>query len=174
MTTKRKSADHCVFEPGNVLACLNCGERYTVSMPAPIGVFAAITKAWADEHRGCRPTEAGKKREADRLAACFKSPAAWIEGIDRGVSSETIWHAIVSGVRRQGASTPRDPSDFGRCYRLVEAFKWRPRLADVVKLNPEWAGLVEHWDELSATYERELPTGKAPELYARIKELRGE
>ena len=39
---------------------------------------------------------------------------------------------------------------------------------------PEWAPLVAVWDELTALYEEELPSGRCPKLYDRMQQLRGE
>ena len=36
---------------------------------------------------------------------------------------------------------------------------------------PGWERLAGAWPELTAIYLEELPTGNAPKLYARIKEL---
>lgn len=101
----------------------------------------------------------------------------WLMSGDTGVSSETIC-AVMCGVRIHscfGTDVPHDPSDFGRCYRLLKKFpEWRARLPEVSKKHRAWKRLVEHWDELTALYERELkhPDGRAPELYERMKELR--
>jgi hypothetical protein len=68
---------------------------------------------------------------------------------------------------------PHDPADFGRCIGLLDAApELRPHLAALaVGHGPVWAALVSEWPALEATYRQELPTGKAPELYARMKQL---
>lgn len=93
---------------------------------------------------------------------------------DTGISSETIWHVMTGfPVRRHGY--PLDPSDFGRCYRLLQRFPfWRVRLPEVAARFPrEWTLLVRHWDELTELYEEEVrrPDGIAPLLYRRMKKL---
>ena len=98
----------------------------------------------------------------------------WVVNGDTGISSMTIWSVMMG--RRPNVnfwpSTPLDPSDFGRCYRLLKVMpSWRARLSEVAKKYPEWRGLVDAWDELTALYERELPTGTAPVLYRRMSEL---
>jgi len=107
----------------------------------------------------------------------------WLTGPDTGISSEVIWETM-TGIRVNtlhevwGHYAPRDPSDFGRCHRLLELFpEWRPRLSEVYEKHPdypEWKALIENWDELTRLYLEELPTGKAPQLYRRMMELRGE
>lgn len=105
------------------------------------------------------------------------TPRDWIIGRDTGLSSMTIWE-FMTGLpvwelhRWSGLHTPRDPSDFGRCYRLLQHFpEWRSRLPEMAEAKPEWAPLVAAWDELVALYEEELPSGRAPKLYERMQEL---
>lgn len=102
---------------------------------------------------------------------------AWLGNDDTGISSETIWSVMMGQQPRPRwyPGTPRDPSDFGRCYRLLQVMpEWRPRLREVAEKYHEWRPLVEHWDELSALYEEELPRKTAPKLYKRMKELLSE
>lgn len=67
---------------------------------------------------------------------------------------------------------PRDPADFGRCYRLLAKLpKWRALLPEVAKRYPEWSRLVDRWGELTKLYEEELPTGSAPKLWALLEKL---
>lgn len=37
--------------------------------------------------------------------------------------------------------------------------------------SPEWAALAGAWSELTALYIEERPSGMAPRLYARMREL---
>lgn len=105
--------------------------------------------------------------------------SAWLAGGDTGMSSKTIWSVMTGRLPRHAdnwwePSIPYDPSDFGRCHRLLEEFPaWRARLPEVADKYPEWKPLVEVWDELTALYEEEWASGQAPKLYARMKELRG-
>lgn len=96
---------------------------------------------------------------------------AWLSNGDTGTSSKTIF-SVLTGHPIEHTGTPSDPSDFGRCYRLLKVMPtWRARLPEVAEQFPEWRGLVGAWDELTALYEEELPTGRAPKLYDRMKEL---
>jgi hypothetical protein len=104
----------------------------------------------------------------------------WLAGGDTGTSSITIWSVMRNcsmpysrtGDRRR-PSPPRDPDDFGRCHRLLETIPaWRSRMPEVADAHPEWADLVAAWDELTALYLEELPSGEAPRLYARMEALR--
>lgn len=101
----------------------------------------------------------------------------WLAGTDRGISSNTIVHAIDP---RRGAlggphdcpGVPHDPGDFGRCYRLLEAVPWlRDQLFRVADTYPAWRHLVARWAELEALWLEESPTGTCPKLFDRLQEL---
>lgn len=103
----------------------------------------------------------------------------WIIGGDTGTSSKTM-AAIALGATKLSndgyhVDAPHDPSDFDRCYRLVqkvpEIREFFPRIAKKVKT---FAGILREWDDLVRIYERDKVTGKSTELYNRIKELRGD
>ncbi len=106
-----------------------------------------------------------------------KNAMQWIAGHDTGVSSKTIWsHMMGARVERAPWGTcPLDPSDFGRCHRLLLLVpEWRPRLPEMAKYSKWWAGLVAAWDELDALYLEELPSGVCPKLYDRMKAIEKE
>lgn len=99
---------------------------------------------------------------------------AWLQSWDTGLSSETIWRVMMHETP-QRADIPHDPADFGRCYRLLQKVpSWRKRLDEVALLYRRWRPFVAAWDELTALYEQEAPSGICPRLYARMRELRGE
>lgn len=90
----------------------------------------------------------------------------WLASGDSGTSSETII-SVMMNLRVQMVDIPHDPSDFGRCHRLLEWIpEFRPRLGEVAAKYPEWAPFVESWDRLTAIYLRDLDRGgPSPELY---------
>jgi hypothetical protein len=115
----------------------------------------------------------------------------WLLSGDTGISSETIC-MVMTGSRTPerwwSCDTPHDPSDFGRCYRLLLRFpEWRSRLPEVAQRLPKWGPMVEAWDELTALYERLCePDGRyttesyernrqaAKTMYERMKKLNDE
>lgn len=100
------------------------------------------------------------------------SPMDWLQGPDTGISSKCIWHVMMGTVDPRDTCHPWDPDDFGRCYRLLEAFpKWRARLHEVSARFPRWTALVREWDALTQLWEEESPSGRCPKLYRRMKEL---
>lgn len=104
------------------------------------------------------------------------TPIDWLLSCDTGVSSKTIC-AVMTGskiVGSFGPDVPHDPSDFGRCYRLLALFpEWLERLPEVAEQFPMWGPMVEAWGELTALYEEETKnaSGNAPKLYKRMQEL---
>ena len=103
------------------------------------------------------------------------TPNEWMLGSDTGSSSKTIW-AVMMGTRITsvfGASVPLDPSDFGRCHRLLQHFpEWKERLDEVSERYPKWTPMVQKWDEMTALYNRDVETGKSTELYELMQKLR--
>jgi len=107
----------------------------------------------------------------------------WMHGIDvdRGVSSETIWWLMMGHPRPAHftiSGYPHDPSDFGRCHKLLKAIpEWKPRLHEVADhykdSMPEWGRLIAHWPELTRLYVAEFrrKDRMAPKLYTRMREL---
>jgi hypothetical protein len=99
----------------------------------------------------------------------------WLYGVDTGASAMAILSTFAPHLEPEccqytrGTCVPRDPDDWGRCHRLLELFpEWRARLEKVVTKFPAWASYVMEWPTLTAMYLRELPTGKCPELAARL------
>lgn len=115
----------------------------------------------------------------DELNKLAERYGAWLHSHDTGLSSEAIFHYMTLGVR--GGSAPHDPADLGRCLRLLAAFpEWKDRMPEMVKVSPEWAAMVPHWQEIEALFLEEaggeLPSQwarwSAPRTYARMVEIR--
>lgn len=101
----------------------------------------------------------------------------WLTGGDVGTSSLTIF-AVMTGDDRVplhgNPSVPHDPSDFGRCRRLLECIpEWRARLPEVAARYPDWTALVREWDRLDVMYAEasKRPDGMAREMYRLMKLL---
>lgn len=104
----------------------------------------------------------------------IKDLAEWLVSCDTGISSKTM-AAIALGGEKGRFNAPYDPSDFGRCYRLVQKVPAIRNAFDRIgELEPCFAGILLNWDELCSLYERDLHTGQCKELYMLIKALRGD
>lgn len=151
--------------------CGSCGYEWIVMfLPADMRVVAQMMKAarcpYCCEKKNIqlgplpKPTGDGDAE-------------GWIRNGDTGTSSETIW-SVLSGHPVRKTDIPYDPDDFGRCYRLLRVMpSWRARLGEVADVHSAWRPLVDAWDELTALYEEELPSGRCPKLYQRLQVLRG-
>ena len=147
--------------------CSHCGEIYQMTMPVLVSVMIAASLAFEKSHRGCA------KRDLSHLAP--KSPAEWRQGWDTGRSSLEIYDFFVLGKTPSEEAYPRDPDDFGRCYRLLKvAPSWRANIQDMSECPVPWSAYVAAWDELERLYEEGLASGTSPGLYARMKALRGD
>lgn len=159
-------SNHVVFGH-NSLRCLNCGEEMPFQTPIGINSLVGLTDGFAKDHEfHTEQTEKARRRFV------FATADEWRQCWDTGISSATIWSAILKRptfFSRFGV--PHDPDDFSRCYRLVDKLGWRDRLPEVAAAHPEWAPFVEAWDILVGLYKEEESQGTAPKLYAYLKGL---
>lgn len=160
----------------NSVRYLHCGREQEIAMPCSVNVYKGICEGFTEDHRHCEPSPAGKARFE------YSTPEEWLRSWDAGTSALTIYNVLRGGVNvlrdgvgfgSHGPDIPYDPADFGRCYRLLEVAppSWRESLRRVAERHPAWQPFVDAWDELTALYEAEAPTGYAPGLYKRMQEL---
>ena len=110
------------------------------------------------------------KKEVKMDTELNKKMLSWVVGNDTGLSSQTIWAAIM-GIETHSPSIPYDPADFGRCWRLLNLCDKETKekaMQEVAKRHEIWMPFVEHWDEL----ENLFVTGKNEELYTLLQEIR--
>ena len=81
----------------------------------------------------------------------------WYRSGDTGVSSKAIAaHLMGEAVDRVFDCHPYDPSDLGRCLRLLALIpEWRPRIREMAALDGAWPEMVEIWDDLEAVFLKE-------------------
>ena len=151
----KKSAAHIGLHESDI-ACFHCGARVRVIPKGglPIDMLLAASKGFEKTHAGCKetPNSPTLKLEEDE--------EEWQYGLFVGSSSATIFASLAgwlpSGIARDRiGALPQDPDDFSRCHRLLRIKpEWRARLGEVAAKHKAWAPLVEHWDELTAMFER--------------------
>ena len=126
---------------------------------------------------------ANTQRLADALEAAREDVSIarrallWLAGGDSGMSSEAICYHML-GMKSDGSfpNFPLDPSDLGRCLRLLELFpEWKPRMGEMARYSAQWAALVERWDELAEMMADEVGIDwskgeRAPRTYAAMKD----
>lgn len=117
----------------------------------------------------------------DRPAKDGVGLSAWLQSDDTGLSSGHMAFNLAAATNHPARHMtsqyaecrhPLDPEDFGRCYRMLRAVpEFRPHVGEMAAAGETWAKLASVWLELERLYEEELPTGKAPKLYERMKQL---
>ena len=92
----------------------------------------------------------------------------WFCTGDTGVSSKAIAAQMTGNSKvRAWGDHPGDNGDFGRCHELLKAVpEFRGRIGEMAQRSPQWAALVDCWDELEALHEAD---GSA--CYKRMKEI---
>lgn len=108
----------------------------------------------------------------------------WLNSGERGLSSDTIVAALTGAAWPHfGLRHPLDPADFHRCELLLRQVPTlRPLFPSMASVSPEWARLVDRWDEIVALMESEVPgcfgdrppNGPAYKAYGVLKECRFE
>lgn len=77
---------------------------------------------------------------------------AWLASDDTGASSKYM-ASILSGQFSVSHNYPWDPSDFGRCIRLLEAVpELESELHKMKACSPQWAAVVDNWDKWIELY----------------------
>ena len=181
----KKAADpHVVLLSPMTFLCLRCGEHYEMAMPALVDIVTGAMNGFRRTHDRCKKTSRGlacvhclsfghAPADCPRLRY-YGDPRRWRDGPDTGLSSIAIYEKFMAAYVRDPAH-PRDPSDFGRCHRLLAAIpEWRARIGEMAGVSSTWKALVTHWDELEALYLEESPSGQCPKLYARMCALRAD
>jgi len=96
-----------------------------------------------------------KAKDSDR-----EKHLSWYYGLDTGISSETIF-GVMTDIPVRSNGIPYDLDDFGRCYRLLQLFpEWKSRLSEVSEKFPEWALLIDNWDQIESLYESKKKLSK--------------
>lgn len=80
----------------------------------------------------------------------------WLNGTDAGQSSKSLAYeaADLPGDR---SNYPHDPSDLGRCLRLIARVpEVRSAVDALADKSPYWKALAPEWDRLKALYISEM------------------
>lgn len=76
----------------------------------------------------------------------------WLANGATGASSKTMAF-IALGVKPEYCHFPADPSDLNRCLLLLEAEPMvRLSFPKLRELSPQWAAIIDHWDELERMF----------------------
>ena len=172
------TTDHVIlrFQNGVMsLFCDHCGGSEPMLTGVRIEIVTFQSSSFTEIHKFCKPARTPDK-EPETITEWLRSPycgtssltivQVLVDDSERALLS-SIWHYTLKGL------PPVDPGDFERCHRVLKLRPdWIPRLHEVSDRYPEWKRLVECWPELTALFEEEMPSGKAPKLYKKMQELR--
>lgn len=98
--------------------------------------------------------------------------AIWLRIGERGSSSNAMCKHIFGVPRHAGDSYPYDPDDLRRCAHFLDATDAHDKVPLLATVSPQWAGLVERWNELLATLKEEMAvSNSAPKTYALMQQV---
>lgn len=104
----------------------------------------------------------------------------WLASGDCGISSKCLVYAALgmfSTLRWFDQSPPYDPSDLGRCLRMLKLMPWVRELAwPTLAASPRWKRVLDNWDKLAESMQDEVGIDwskgqSAPKTYALMKEI---
>ena len=111
----------------------------------------------------------------DQSGDLMERVAGWLCSEERGLSSETILHTLLTGRAVTPKHHPGDPSDLKRCVDLLSAVpEARSALSLLAEASEKWKALDREWDQLAgslALEERETGGHEAPRTYLMMREL---
>jgi hypothetical protein len=104
---------------------------------------------------------------------------SWLITGRRGGSSDTMFSRLtgVDVLRGHSGNHPIDPDDLDRCLSLLYVVpELRPLLRNMSDVSPQWAALVDRWDEVESSHLNEAGLGwtkarSAPRTYALMQDI---
>ena len=86
---------------------------------------------------------------------------AWFGSDDTGASSKWL-ASVLNGNTPPRVAYPYDPSDFGRCYRMLNCVDGAKELFAVKKeliasKSKVWGNYLDNWNDLETLWEQESP-----------------
>lgn len=84
---------------------------------------------------------------------------SWLLNGETGLSSKALASRLMQAHINDMVDRschPRDPADFNRCLMMLDAIPGlRDRLADAKDLSPQWAALIDRWQEIESLFHSE-------------------
>ena len=102
--------------------------------------------------------------------------AEWFGSRDTGLSSKCIALFLAAGVVEE-ANVPHDPSDLGRCLRLLARIpEWKSRISELKSIGGLWPTYAARWDEMAESMADEVGIDwskgrEAPKTYDLMKRV---
>lgn len=136
------------------------------------------------DHRGSISYNCSGYSEAPPVTEDDEHPVSvWLTHGKTGISSETIAKTLFPEIANKhpqiirgnyDGGHPHDPSDFIRCQGFFEAVPGsRDRLGEMSGVSPQWAALVENWEQIEDLLEEDLAhdSNRAPETYKFMRQV---
>jgi hypothetical protein len=102
----------------------------------------------------------------------LKKITHWLLRGEVGISSQTMVE-IYLGYKKGKWCHPMDPSDFRRCYKMLEELPFvRSVLPKLGEATPAFSEMGKRWDELESVYNQEKDNYTAPKLYDLLQTIR--
>jgi hypothetical protein len=99
----------------------------------------------------------------------------WFAYGEVGLSSKTMALVACGAGLPEHWCYPLDPADLRRCMLLVDEIPGiRAAFPRIATISPEWAKIIEHWDDLVANLRAEMAVpeaSSAPRTYAKMRTL---
>ena len=158
----KKQKGNTGFRNGD-LFCFNCGGSYTINYPQPVSMASALMLQFAKDHENCPSTWVEPSNvEFANEKSIVENANWWATNGEQGMSSKTMFNYFAKDtpvrlILNERPTHPSDPSDFKRCYKLLQAVpQWKERLVELKTLSPVWERLVDNWDKLTEMYEQNV------------------
>lgn len=124
--------------------------------------------------------EAGALQAAQSAAPGLSQKAiVWLASGSRGISSNTMFSHLtgIDALDGYGGDVPHDPDDLDRCLALLKSVpELRAQLPRMAEVSPQWAALVNRWDEVEQSHLNEVGLGwtkasSAPKTFKLMREV---
>jgi hypothetical protein len=173
----KKKESNTGFRNGD-LFCFNCGESYTMNLPASVSMVSAMMLQFSKDHKNCKKTwtEPVAEPENQNSNIAIANNANWwrING-EHGISSKTMFNCLNPKypINNSRNSHPSDPDDFRRCYLLLKAVpQFKQKLGRMKPISNYWSNLVDNWDKLELMLIEQMETKKSNGMYQFMNTLK--
>ena len=167
---EKTDVKHTVLHNGNYLLCEHCGEKSQIRLPMSVDIYVKKIEAFNQLHADC--TKSWSPPIIRDKTSIEERQFWWLTYGNRGESSESIFRHFSPGLQNYSFNHPLDPSDFKRCYDLLELFpEWKAKINELEIMSETWRNIIQNWDKLTELLEQAVKTGNSNEMFDFMKKL---